>query len=359
MSTPSTAMATRNGQPAVQAAALAIQPYQEMFTDKQKAALAALGIKDASPADLAVFMHYCQKTGLDPFSRQIYLIMRREKVNGNWVPKQTIQVGIDGFRVIRDRIADRQGIAVEYEDTIWYDASGQATDVWLSPEPPAACRVVVLRDGRRFPAVVRTAAYAQTNQQGEMVSQWRTQPDHMIEKCAEAFALRRAFPNDLGGMYIEEEVRPADPAAPPAGRGAVSAQEIAGRRISTARATVVRDEPREPAERPAAPAAEDAPADTPARPTGAALGKLGKLLGQLSLTAPEDMAIMLPWLTGRDGVAGLEALTRDEAAKITKALDGILRSHGDAESAAAMLWARYHEDTAGEAPSQDGEAVDG
>ena len=60
-------------------AALAIRPGQQMWTDKQAAALAALGIKGATKADLAVFMHYCQKTGLDPFSRQIYGIMRRVK----------------------------------------------------------------------------------------------------------------------------------------------------------------------------------------------------------------------------------------------------------------------------------------
>ena len=38
-------------------AALAIQPGQEMWTDKQRAALAVLGIKDATNGDLAVFMH--------------------------------------------------------------------------------------------------------------------------------------------------------------------------------------------------------------------------------------------------------------------------------------------------------------
>src|SRR5579859_994937 len=195
-------------------AALAIRPGQEMWTDKQKAALSALGIRNASSADLAVFMHYCQKTGLDPFSRQIYMICRREKQGDQWVDKQTIQVGIDGFRVIRDRVAARLGIEVEYEDTIWYDRDGGQHNIWLEDTPPARCNLTVVRNGRRFPAVVRFASYAATNKNGELVSQWKSQPDHMIEKCAEAFALRRAFPNDLGGVWLEDEMPPQEAGAP-------------------------------------------------------------------------------------------------------------------------------------------------
>src|SRR5258707_11723569 len=158
------------------AAALAIRPGQEMWTDKQKAALAVLGIKGASNADLAVFMHYCQKTRLDPFSRQIYFICRRVKEGDTWVDKWTIQIGIDGFRVMRDRVAADAGSQVELEDTVWYDGDGSEHAVWLSSDPPAGCRVVLIRyqDGRalRFPAVLRTASYVQTNSKGEPVSQW-------------------------------------------------------------------------------------------------------------------------------------------------------------------------------------------
>lgn len=190
-----------------QSAALAIRTGQAMWDERQLAALVSLGIPKTAPkADLAVFLHQAQRTGLDPFSRQIYLIYRRTRENGNWVEKPTTQVGIDGYRVIRDRIARRDGVAVEYEDTVWYDSGGQAYDVWLFTEPPAGCRVVVKVDGRRFPGVIRFDSYAQRNKDGELISQWRSQPDHMIEKCAEAFALRRAFPNDLAGLALDDEV---------------------------------------------------------------------------------------------------------------------------------------------------------
>lgn len=195
-------------------APLALRPGQLLFDDKQQAALTAMGVKNATKADMAVFAHVCHRTQLDPFTRQIYMIERREMVAGKWVSKQTIQVGIDGFRVVRDRVAERTGCEVEFEDTIWYDAEGREHKVWLSAEPPAACRVVLLKHsvatGRtlRYPAVLRTAAYI-ARKDGKPTGQWRDdkQPDHMIEKCCEAFATRRAFPNDFSGVYLEEEMQ--------------------------------------------------------------------------------------------------------------------------------------------------------
>lgn len=87
---------------------LTIQDNQDVFTQRQLAALAQIGVQGATPADLAVFLHQCQRTGLDPFNRQIYMINRRQKdQNGSYVLKQTIQVGIDGFRTIARRAADR------------------------------------------------------------------------------------------------------------------------------------------------------------------------------------------------------------------------------------------------------------
>jgi hypothetical protein len=130
------------------------------------------------------------------------------------VSKQTIQTGIDGFRVVRDRVARDAGCEVEFEDTIWYDADEKEYKVWVKDEAPAACRVVLLKHsnatGRvlRYPAVLRTAAY-RAMKDGKPTGQWRDdkQADHMIEKCCEAFATRRAFPNDFSGVYLEEEMQ--------------------------------------------------------------------------------------------------------------------------------------------------------
>ena len=57
--------------------ALAVSPEQDFWTPKQESALAQIGVEKASKADLAVFFHQCQRTGLDPFARQIYMIERK------------------------------------------------------------------------------------------------------------------------------------------------------------------------------------------------------------------------------------------------------------------------------------------
>jgi phage recombination protein Bet len=330
---------------AQQAATLAIRPGQEFWTDKQRAALSVLGIKNASNADLAVFMHYCQKTGLDPFSRQIYMICRREKQGDQWVDKQTIQVGIDGFRVIRDRVASRLGAVVEYEDTIWYDADGGEHAVWLSDSPPAACRVVVKKNGARFPAVLRTSSYAAVNKNGERVAQWRTQADHMIEKCCEAFALRRAFPHDLGGIYVEDELPPAEQ-VPPSFPQRVTAAEITGTApadptpVSAAGSAAASETtPPDVTVQPARPARTD---DGPSRPQQAgkaALDKLQNLLGQLDLGTEEDVTALVHWVAGAQYTA-----TRGEVKTMTDFLDDHMKqAGGDPAEACSAIWRQYHE----------------
>jgi phage recombination protein Bet len=331
-----TAVAERNGHDMTQplagkpTTAIAIRPGQEVFDDRQVAALSVLGVKEATKADLAVYFHVCRQTGLDPFLKQIYLINRRVKDGDQWVVKQTIQVGIDGFRVIRDRVAQRLGVTVEYEDTIWYDADGGAHDVWLWEHAPVACKVTVIKDGRRYPGVVRTAAYAATNRQGEMVSQWRTQPDHMIEKCAEAFALRRAFPNDLGGVYLPEEsadgeaVQP-QPAAPARLRGA----DIAGRRPASAPAQAEPVPASEPAPDPSpepAPGAPE-PSSLPGSSTREQYAELWSLFAERFGFTREDKAQArqaCERLIGRQLIGGtMGNLSADEAAALIAALGNL------------------------------------
>jgi phage recombination protein Bet len=308
------------------AAALAIRAGQDMWDDKQRAALAVLGIKDATNADLAVFMHVCQRTGLDPFSRQIYMINRRTRENGQFVTKQTIQVGIDGFRVIRDRVAARLGVSVEYEDTIWYDADGSEHRVWLWDHAPAACNVTVVKDGKRFPGVVRTASYAAVNKDGDMTAQWKTQPDHMIEKCAEAFALRRAFPHDLGGVQLDDEM--PQPEHAPAQNGRVTAAEITSRRDQRPPNASPAGEPLSSAASPPTPPADPA-GEAQDRPAPASSGQRGIICKHFERLgydpdSPDDDAATLraaAKLAGLDDLDGLERLDQDQAARVIRWLE--------------------------------------
>lgn len=184
---------------------LSIQADQQTFNTKQLAALEQLGVAGASRADQAIFFHHCVRTGLDPFARQIYMIGRKSQVDGKWTVKQTIQTGIDGFRLIARRAADRRKETLGYVDDLWCGEDGLWRDVWLSNEPPAAAKVTVLRNGQSFPAVALFSELKQTKANGELTKMWRDKPVHMIGKCAEALALRKAFPQDLSGLYTDDE----------------------------------------------------------------------------------------------------------------------------------------------------------
>lgn len=186
-----------------QTTAVAIRDEQDEFDDKQVSILRTLGVEKASRADLAMFFHICKRTGLDPFARQIYMIERWSKDG----PKQTVQTGIDGFRLVAQRTTQRNGETLSYEDTQWCGQDGVWRDVWLSTEPPAAARVVVLRNGQRFPAVALFHEYAQTKKDGNLTQMWAAKGALMIAKCAEGLALRKAFPMDLSGVYTADEMQ--------------------------------------------------------------------------------------------------------------------------------------------------------
>lgn len=206
----STALATTNR------SKLAITPQQREFTPEQREHLKQLGIDDAPDADLAVFFHYCANTQLDPFLKQIYMIGRRTKVGGyrgepeRWETKYTIQVGIDGFRILGNRIAKAQGRGYPVPRHEYCGFDGEWRDVWLDPsQPPAAAKGIVTVDGIEFAAVVAFSERAQTRntQNGQaLTGQWATQPAWMLSKCAEAAAWRMAFPADMGGMFEDAEM---------------------------------------------------------------------------------------------------------------------------------------------------------
>src|SRR4051794_25424389 len=134
--------------------AIAIRDDQVVFDEHQRKALAHIGVQDASNADLAVFFHTCKRTGLDPFARQIYMIKRDGK--------QTMQVGIDGLRLVAQRTVERTGETLGYDDTEWCGPDGAWRDVWLEEGPPTAARVTVVRNGQRFPNVALFREYVQT-----------------------------------------------------------------------------------------------------------------------------------------------------------------------------------------------------
>jgi phage recombination protein Bet len=138
---------------------------------------------------LRLFAYACQRTGLDPFSKQIYAIKRGGKM--------TIQAGIDGLRSIAERTGQLDG-----SETHWCGEDGVWTDVWLAAKPPAAAKTILHRKGASHP-FVGVARFADYNA-GQGL--WSKMPAAMIAKCSEALSLRKAFPADLSGVYSTDEM---------------------------------------------------------------------------------------------------------------------------------------------------------
>lgn len=194
---------------------LTITQDQTDWTAQQVAALKTLGVSnDVTQADLAIFLTQSKRTGLDPFSHQIYMIGRKQKTANGYETKQTIQVGIDGLRAIAHRVAQQCHEVFSMSDTLWADKNGVWHDVWLSPEPPAAAKVSVKRGGGVFSAVAIFKEYAPVYN-GKLSGMWATKPALMIAKCAEALALRKAFPSDMSGIYTDDEMSRAEDVSAP------------------------------------------------------------------------------------------------------------------------------------------------
>ena len=166
--------------------------------------------KGSTDDELKLFIQVCQRTGLDPFARQIFAVHRKDRKTGQMV--MSIQTSIDGFRLIAERSKNYAG-----QRGPFWTADGETwKEVWLPKTPPAAAKVGIMRRGFTEPLwAVATWEEFCPLYEGRPMGLWAKLGPLMLAKCAESQGLRRAFPQDLSGIYTEEEMAQAVEAEAP------------------------------------------------------------------------------------------------------------------------------------------------
>lgn len=164
--------------------------------------------KGATNDELELFVQQCNRTGLDPFTRQIYSLERKTKNGDQWETVRQTMISIDGQRLVAERTGKYEGQAGPY----WCGKDGQWKDVWLSPEAPMASKVGIYKKGFREPlwGVATYKEYVQLTKNQTPNAMWTKFPSTMLAKCAESLGLRKAFPMELSGLYTTEEMGQAD-----------------------------------------------------------------------------------------------------------------------------------------------------
>jgi len=153
----------------------------------------------------AGFITACNRTGLDPTTKQIYAA----QMSGKW----TVLVGVDGMRVVAQRSREYAGqtpIQWTADGVTWLDAWLPEVQGGAKGDKPVAARVGVYRKGFTEP-LMQVVTWSEFGMESRFRGDnWGTRPAHMLGIRAETHALRRAFPNDLSGLYTAEDFDAGD-----------------------------------------------------------------------------------------------------------------------------------------------------
>jgi phage recombination protein Bet len=204
--------------PAIMAARLPYHPaIQERFgIDKSgwRALTDAIFPSARSTDAVILALSYCRARGLDPFKRTVHIVPIWDKERQCEV--ETVWPGIAEHRTTAHRTHDYAGhdevVHGPMKTQTWDDVDRKGNkygEVTVSFPEWAQLTVYKMVAGQRCSFPGRRVYWLETyasKKNGCPNSMWADRPIGMIDKCAEAEALRSAFPEELGGDYVAEEV---------------------------------------------------------------------------------------------------------------------------------------------------------
>jgi phage recombination protein Bet len=177
--------------------------HAPIFSRDQEQMIRDSYLNGASEEEAVVLLEVARIRRLNPLLKQIHFVKRWDKEKNRFV--WTAQVAIDGFRLIAERTGRYDG-----QDEPEFGPMNKAG----FPEW-AKVKVYKTGIGRPFVGVAYWSEYVQTNRDGRPNHFWNDMPRNQLAKCAESLGLRKAFPEDLGGIYTPEEMGQADNEGPP------------------------------------------------------------------------------------------------------------------------------------------------
>lgn len=148
--------------------------------------------KGAEDSELRLYLHDCQRQAVHPLDRLIHPSVRVDRKTGE--RRYTPITSIDLFRAR----AEDTGLYAGNDDPVY---SGQPRTESFA----ASVTVWKIVGGQRcaFTATARWSEYVPPQGSDWM---WQKMPHLMLAKCAEALALRKAFPRQLSGIYTKDEM---------------------------------------------------------------------------------------------------------------------------------------------------------
>lgn len=176
---------------------------KSLFDNDQIQLFKNLYCKGLDDNEVELFLHVCKRTGLDPVLKQIYPVKRNTRqTDGSYKMTLTIQTGIDGYRLIAERTGR---YSPGKEPTFCYGQNNNlvSATAYIKKMTP---------DGtwHEVPATAFFDEYCQREKSGEPTRFWKTMPHGQLAKCAEALAIRKAYPEQISWVYTREEMQQSE-----------------------------------------------------------------------------------------------------------------------------------------------------
>lgn len=177
---------------------IAVLETKDLLSQGDLAVLRNSKFKGFTDDEISYARSVCSHLQLNPILKQIHFVKRKDHSDGTYTV--TVQVGIDGFRLA----AERTGRYAGSDDGIFEYKPGTHAPI------KASVTVYKMVDGIRVPytASARWEEYYPGDQAKEGFM-WRKMPHGQLAKCAEALALRKAFPQELSALRTDEEMAQA------------------------------------------------------------------------------------------------------------------------------------------------------